>query len=139
MAGTISLSSETAEAIASQCALEDDVEAWQLADHVKALHSRFLREREPKEGPVKAGFSPITAPTEWTALGKLFSSARTAEAKERVLHSIGNYMIHNRQSAAIFLEALRIGCRPSEAPSTRLASMKALQVSGMSIKWPYSV
>lgn len=119
------MSSDLAEALHHQCALEEDAEARHLAHCVTAL----LLDVESLE------ISSLLVPTkpgaeEWGALGSLFGSARTAEAKERVLHSMGSFVVHNIHVASNFLEVLRSGCNSSDAPSTRLACISALQASG---------
>jgi len=124
---------DLAEAIKHQCALEDNAEARHLAGCVTAL----LLEVKNAHLPIRSS-SMVHVPTtpalgEWGALDSLFRSARTAETKERVLHSMGSFVFHSIQAAPQFLEVLRSGCNPLEPSSTRLACMKALQASGKNL------
>jgi hypothetical protein len=150
-----------ADAIAHQSRLETDAEALHLACCVKALLAdeaslgvtmeslgtssaltsiRIIASAADQELDPTASLCrqtrPSGAPEQWVALSRLNTAARTAETKERVLHSMGKFVVdldggRREDIAARFLETLKAGCNPTQAPSTRLASVRAMQASGV--------
>lgn len=155
-----------ANALAYQSRLETDADALHFACCVKALLpdkrspsvaiessgtssapisslSKFGAADQDSDGPASLSRQSChsATPGEWSDLSRLYTAGRTAETKERVLHSMGRFVVSTEggtgehtaggQVASRFLETVMAGCNPSGAPSTRLASVRALQVSGV--------